>query len=100
MLRARSARVQEALVHYRTGRFDKARRVRGLPLTRLMTDFGSRPYVIDWHSEREAILPFIQRTAWELPTVAIEVAPRTPAAPPARASTGASSRCGPLARCR
>ncbi len=73
MLRTRSARVQEALVHYRTGRFDQARRVRGLPLSRLMTEFGSRPYVIDWHGEREAVLPFLQRTAWELPTVAIEV---------------------------
>jgi hypothetical protein len=62
-----------ALVHYRTGRFDNARLVRGLPLSRLMTAFDGRPYRIDWHGEREAVLPFIQRTAWELPTVEIEI---------------------------
>ena len=29
--------------------------------------------MIDWHGEREAVLPFIQQTSWELPTVEIEI---------------------------
>jgi hypothetical protein len=66
-----------ALVHWRSGRFEKAREVRGLPLSRVMTAFGGEPYVIDWHGEREAVLPFLQQTAWELPTVEIEVEGRT-----------------------
>ena len=47
--------------------------MRGLPLSRLMTAFGDEPYRIDWHGRREAVLPFLQSTSWELPTVEIEV---------------------------
>jgi hypothetical protein len=61
-----------ALVHWRTGRFDKARVIRGLPLSRVMTGFHDQPYRIEWH-EPEAVLPFVQRTSWELPTVEIEI---------------------------
>jgi hypothetical protein len=66
-------RVEKALAHYRRGEFHKARRVRGLPLSRMMTAFGGPPYVIDWDGEREAVLPFLQDDDWELPTVEIEV---------------------------
>lgn len=66
-------RVEKALAHYRRGEFHRARRVRGLPLSRMMTAFGGRPYVIDWHGEREAVLPFLQADDWELPTVEIEI---------------------------
>jgi hypothetical protein len=30
-------------------------------------------YVIDWHGEAEAVLPFLQQEPWELPTVEIEI---------------------------
>ena len=66
-------RVEQVLAHYRAGRFDQARRVRGLPLSDLMVRFGGEPYRIDWHGEREAVLPFLQRDEWELPTVEIEI---------------------------
>ena len=66
-------RVEKALAHYRRGEFHKARRVRGLPLSRMMTAFGGPPYVIEWNGEREAVLPFLQADDWELPTVEIEV---------------------------
>ena len=61
-----------ALVHWRTGRFDRARVVRGVPLSRVMTAFGDEPYRIEWHAD-EAALPFLQRTSWELPRVEIEI---------------------------
>lgn len=62
-----------ALVHYRTGRYDLARGLRGdLPILRLMQAFGTRPYRIEW-GEQSVTLPFRQAEPWELPTVAIEV---------------------------
>ena len=73
LLHPRRDAVTLALAHWRSGHFDRAREIRGMPLTRLMTAFGEAPYRIDWHGEREAVLPFTQRTAWELPTVEIEI---------------------------
>ena len=66
-------RIEETLAHYRAGDFERARRVRGLPLSDLMVRFGGEPYRIDWHGEREAVLPFLQESDWELPTVEIEI---------------------------
>src|SRR5262245_36167390 len=72
LLRPRRDAATLALVHWRTGRFDKARRVRRVPLSRVMTAFGEAPYRIEWHAD-EAVLPFRQQQTWELPTVGIEI---------------------------
>jgi hypothetical protein len=38
-----------------------------------MLALRNRSYRIDWHGEREAVLPFLQVDDWDLPTVEIEI---------------------------
>ena len=64
-----------ALVHYRSGRFDRANELPArldLPLARMMRGFGAEPpYRIEPHGE--VSLPFLQSQPWEPPTVALEI---------------------------
>ena len=69
-----------ALVHYRTGRYDKARGLFAggavdMPVWSLMTAFGNDPpYAIEWpDGEPQATVPLTQTAPWELPIVSLEV---------------------------
>jgi hypothetical protein len=69
-----------ALVHYRTGRYDKAHGLFAggaveMPVWSLMTAFGNEPpYAIEWPAgEPHTTVPLMQTAPWELPIVSLEV---------------------------